>query len=71
MEGSSTLVKSPEFAHLWARHPVLNCVSGTKLLRHPTIGELDVEFQALLLPDGSGRRLMTYVAEPAALAVLR
>jgi len=64
-------VKSPEFARLWARHPVLNCVSGTKLLRHPTIGELDVEFQALQLPDGSGRRLMTYVADPAALALLR
>jgi transcriptional regulator with XRE-family HTH domain len=64
-------VKSPEFARLWARHPVLNCVSGTKLLRHPTVGELDVEFQALQLPDGSGRRLMTYVAPPAALALLR
>jgi transcriptional regulator with XRE-family HTH domain len=69
-------VKSPEFAGLWTRHPVLNCVSGTKLLRHPTVGDLDVEFQALHLPDGSGRRLLTYVAEPgspsaAALALLR
>lgn len=62
-------VKSPEFARLWARHPVLNCVSGTKLLRHPTIGDVDVEFQVLLLPDGSGRRLITYVGE--ALALLR
>jgi hypothetical protein len=60
-------VKSPEFASLWARHPVRNCVSGIKLLRHPTIGELDVEFQVLHLPDGSGRRLITYVAESALL----
>ena len=60
-------VKSPEFAGLWARHPVFNCVSGVKLLRHPTIGELDVEFQVLHLPDGSGRRLLTYVASELAL----
>jgi transcriptional regulator with XRE-family HTH domain len=60
-------VKSPEFASLWARHPVRNCESGIKLLRHPTIGELDVEFQVLHLPDGSGRRLITYVAESALL----
>lgn len=64
-------VKSPEFAGLWTRHPIVNCVSGTKLLRHPTVGDLDVEFQALHLPDGSGRRLLTYVADPAAIAVLR
>ena len=64
-------VKSPEFAGLWARHPVLNCVSGTKLLRHPTVGDLEVEFQALQVADGSGRRLLTYLADPAALALLR
>ena len=53
-------VKSPEFAKLWSRHPVASCVSGTKRLRHPELGELDVEFQALDLPDGSGQRILTY-----------
>ena len=53
-------VKSPEFAALWARHPVASCVSGTRRLRHPELGELEVEFQALDLPDGSGQRILTY-----------
>ncbi len=55
-------VKSPEFASLWARHPVRNCVSGTKLLRHPEVGDLELEFQALQLPDDSGQRLLAYTA---------
>ncbi|WCB94978.1 hypothetical protein DSM104299_03718 [Baekduia alba] len=57
-------VKSPEFSALWSKHPVANCVSGTKLLHHPEVGDLDLEFQALQLPDDSGQRLLTYVAEP-------
>ena len=57
-------VKSPEFAALWARQAVANCVSGTKRLHHPEVGELDLEFQALQLPDDSGQRLLTYTALP-------
>lgn len=56
-------VKSAEFAALWSRHPVANCVSGVKRLRHPQLGELDVEFQALALPDDSGQRILTYTGE--------
>ena len=48
-----------------AEHPVHNCVSGIKHLRHPEVGELDVEFQILHLPDDSGQRIMTYTASPA------
>jgi hypothetical protein len=61
--GELTL-KSPEFAALWAKHPVRNCVTGIKRLRHPEVGELDVEFQALQLPDDSGQRLLAYTALP-------
>jgi transcriptional regulator with XRE-family HTH domain len=69
-------MKSPEFASLWSRHPVANCVSGTKHFRHPEIGELTLEFEALLLPDESGHRLLMYHAVPdtpsdAALRLLR
>ena len=62
--GELTL-NSREFAALWGRHPVHNCVSGVKYLRHPEVGELDVEFQILHLPDDSGQRIMTYTAAPA------
>ncbi len=57
-------VKSREFARLWAKRPVENCVSGRKRFRHPEVGELELEFQVLALPDDSGQRLLTYTAEP-------
>ena len=53
-------VKSAEFAALWSRHPVASCVSGVKRLRHPEVGELELEFQVLNLPDDSGQRILTY-----------
>ncbi|WP_051223574.1 helix-turn-helix transcriptional regulator [Conexibacter woesei] len=58
-------VRSDAFAALWGRQAVANCISGTKLLHHPEVGDLDLEFQALQLPDDSGQRLLTYVAAPA------
>jgi transcriptional regulator with XRE-family HTH domain len=57
-------MKSPEFASLWSQHPVANCVSGTKRLRHPEVGELTVEFEALLLADVPGQRILMYTATP-------
>ncbi|EYB67212.1 hypothetical protein DEIPH_ctg047orf0014 [Deinococcus phoenicis] len=31
------VAKSPEFAVLWQRHPVENCMTGTKAFRHPQV----------------------------------
>ena len=69
-------VQSGEFARLWARHPVAICVSGTKQLRHPEVGELEVAFEVLTPPDDSRARVLLYTAEPgtpsaAALDLLR
>lgn len=69
-------MNSPEFASLWAKHPVANCVSGTKEFRHPEVGELTLDFEALVLPDDSGQRILMYSAKPgsaseAALQLLR
>jgi hypothetical protein len=69
-------VKSPEFAALWSKHPVQNCVSGTKQLRHPEVGDLAVQFEALHVADDSGQRILTYTTAPktasdAALQLLR
>ncbi|HYH32316.1 MAG TPA: helix-turn-helix transcriptional regulator [Pseudonocardia sp.] len=58
------VVKSDAFAALWSAHPVQNCVSGTKLLRHPQVGELELGFEALHLPDDTAQRILTYTAEP-------
>ncbi|MEV4999917.1 helix-turn-helix transcriptional regulator [Nocardioides sp. LML1-1-1.1] len=61
--GELTL-KSPEFARMWAEHPVDSCMSGTKLLRHPVLGDLELDFEVLSVPDDSGHRMLTYTAAP-------
>jgi transcriptional regulator with XRE-family HTH domain len=53
-------VKSTEFAGLWAKHTVQLCSSGTKHLHHPEIGDLDLGYQALHLPDTDGQRLVIH-----------
>ncbi len=70
------IVNSPDFATLWAKHPVQKCTSGVKQFRHPEVGDFDLGFEVLHLPDANGQRLMTHTAEPAspaesALALLR
>ena len=66
-------VKSPEFACLWAGHDVRLCTSGTKRLRHPTVGILELGFEVLHLPEGNGQRVLTHTAAPgsASSAALR
>ncbi|MDR6508606.1 helix-turn-helix transcriptional regulator [Arthrobacter oryzae] len=61
--GELTL-KSPEFASMWAEHPVENCMSGHKTLNHPQIGSLELGFEVLTMPDDSGHRVLTYTADP-------
>ena len=71
--GELTL-KSPEFATMWAEHPVENCMSGHKTLNHPQLGSLELGFEVLTMPDESGHRILTYTAEPgseAAVALTR
>lgn len=53
---------SPEFARLWAKHDVRLCSSGTKRLHHPQVGDLDLHYEALHLPDSNGQRLLTHTA---------
>ncbi|MBB3665162.1 transcriptional regulator with XRE-family HTH domain [Prauserella sediminis] len=57
-------VTSSEFARLWAEHPVRRCTRGTKHLKHPDLGDLDVEYQVLHAPDGDGRRILIHTAPP-------
>ncbi len=61
--GELTL-KSQEFATLWAKHPVENCMSGVKYLHHPEVGYLELNFEVLTPPDESGHRVLLYAADP-------
>lgn len=65
--GELTL-KSPDFAAMWAEHPVENCMSGNKRLNHPQFGALELGFEVLTMPDDSGHRILTYTAEPGSQA---
>lgn len=55
-------MKSTEFSSLWCRHVVSYCTFGTKRFHHPLVGELELDFEAMQTPDGSGQRVMMYTA---------
>lgn len=57
-------VNSTDFARLWAGHEVRLCTSGTKRLRHPEVGDLDLDYEVLHLPEGTGQRILTLTARP-------
>jgi transcriptional regulator with XRE-family HTH domain len=57
-------MKSAEFSGLWSRHPVLNCTFGVKYFSHPVVGQLELQFEVLSLPDDSAHRILLYSAEP-------
>lgn len=54
---------SPDFAAGWRDHDVRPVPTLRKHLRHPELGELDLDCQTLLLP-GTDVRLVIYTAEP-------
>lgn len=60
--------RSEEFAQLWVRHTVQLCTSGVKRLRHPDVGELDLDYEVLHLPEGDGQRILTHSAAPGSRA---
>jgi transcriptional regulator with XRE-family HTH domain len=66
-------MKSNEFASLWAGHDVRLCTSGRKRFCHPEVGELELGYEVLHLPEGNGQRILTHTAEPgsASFAALR
>ena len=57
--------RSDEFRVRWAAHNVRLHLTGTKRLRHPVVGELTVDFEAMDLPAEPGFTLTVYTAEPA------
>jgi hypothetical protein len=55
-------VNSEEFATLWSNHPVAEHAYGTRHLRHPEVGELQLELETATLMDGSGHQILMYSA---------
>jgi hypothetical protein len=55
------LLHVPEFASRWAAHTVAEKRRGAKRIVHPTVGELRVTFETLLLADDAYLRLITWL----------
>ncbi|MFC6704543.1 helix-turn-helix transcriptional regulator [Flexivirga alba] len=56
--------KSELFRQNWAAHNVKFHRSGRKRLRHPAVGELDLNFEGMDMPAEPGLRLNVYTADP-------
>ncbi|WP_433268839.1 helix-turn-helix transcriptional regulator [Actinosynnema sp. CS-041913] len=56
-------VKDETFRKLWAQHAVLEKTHGVKLIRHPVVGDLDLDYEMLRLPGDPGLHLGVYTAE--------
>ena len=56
--------RSDEFRVRWAAHDVKFHRTGTKVLHHPVVGDLSLDYEAMELPGDSGQRILIYSAEP-------
>lgn len=57
-------MRSPEFARLWATHPVREKVRGGHHYRHPIVGEFYLRYEAFSLPDEPDLSFVCQVADP-------
>ncbi|MEU8587429.1 helix-turn-helix transcriptional regulator [Streptomyces sp. NPDC048664] len=57
-------VRDEDFRQWWADHDVLRYTHGIKPYRHPLVGELDLAYESLTLPDDPDQSLYLYTAEP-------
>ncbi|HWO66568.1 MAG TPA: helix-turn-helix transcriptional regulator [Umezawaea sp.] len=56
--------RSEVFRERWASHDVQYHRSGQKRLRHPVVGQLDLNFESMELPSEPGLTLNVYTAAP-------
>lgn len=56
--------RSPEFAQLWARHDVKPKTQESKLLHHPQVGDLEIQFSTFTVSGAPHQQLVVYQAEP-------
>ncbi|WP_433855581.1 helix-turn-helix transcriptional regulator [Streptomyces kronopolitis] len=58
------VLKSPEFARLWARYDVRARGGGHKHFRHPEVGSMRLSFEVMEILRTNGQRLVSYQAPP-------
>lgn len=57
-------VHSEHFRQWWAGHRVATHSSGSVRLHHPAVGDLELNFENLVLPDDADQMLRIYSARP-------
>lgn len=58
------VLKSDDFARLWARHDVRFKLPGIKRFRHPVVGEFTLSYETFAVTASTGQTLIVYHAEP-------
>lgn len=58
------VTRSDEFSRRWASHNVRFHRSGIKRLHHPLVGDLELSYEAMQLPDSPGWTMFAFTAEP-------
>jgi MmyB-like transcription regulator ligand binding domain len=48
----------------WASHNVRRHTSGSKRMRHPVVGEIELNYQSFEMPGEPGLRFNVFTAEP-------
>ena len=56
--------RSADFAARWAKHDVSRHTRGRKVIEHPAVGRLDLEFNDFALPGEPHISITTYTAAP-------
>ena len=56
--------RSEDFRGRWAAHDVLIHSTGTQLIHHPIVGDLDLPYESFPLSDDLTQSLLTYTPEP-------
>lgn len=54
--------RSDEFARIWDRHPVQDCMHTVRPYEHPMVGAMELNEEILRLPDDPGQRLIISAA---------
>ncbi|MCO5975046.1 helix-turn-helix transcriptional regulator [Actinoallomurus soli] len=60
----SLSVRSPQFRRLWARHDVRDRINGRKTIRHPRIGDIDIEWDAYSVPRTYNASMILITPQP-------
>lgn len=62
------VTRSDDFARMWSAHEVRQHRTGTKIVHHPIVGELALDYETMELPGDKGQALIVYSAAPESTA---